>query len=210
MPPCAITGWHCCSGCRTAWAAWRRSSTSRRNRTMDARLRGHDMRGAVILAPMPPVPRPAFARLALAASFACVVLPAWAAKVADVQVHGLDPAMTENVRRSLSLVDAIGKDVSGRRLSYLVREAEAETREALEPFGYYSPVIDVQRTREEGDAPVTVTVTVQPGTPVRVRNSDVGIAGEGAGDRYLNEEIAAFKPKRGDLFEHVVYEDSKA
>ena len=129
---------------------------------------------------MPPVPRPAFARLCLAAILASVVLPAWAAKVADVQVKGLDPAMTENVRRSLSLVDSIGKDVSGRRLAYLVREAEAETREALEPFGYYSPVIDVQRTRGATDAPVTVTITVQPGTPVRVRNSDVGICGTGS------------------------------
>ncbi|BCT92192.1 outer membrane protein assembly factor [Lysobacter helvus] len=159
---------------------------------------------------MPPVPRPVFARLCLAALLASVVLPAWAAKVAQVQVKGLDPAMTENVRGSLSLVDAIGKDVSGRRLAYLVREAEAETREALEPFGYYSPVIDVQRTRGADDAPVTVTITVQPGTPVRVRNSDVGISGDGASDHYLSAEIAAFKPKHGDVFEHVVYEDSKA
>src|ERR671912_2708849 len=108
--------------------------------------------------PMHPVPRPAFARL-LAAMLACVALPAWAAKVADVQVRGLDPVMTDNVRRSLSLVDAIGKDVSGRRLAYLVREAEAETREALEPFGYYTPAITVERTRVP-DAPVTVTIDV--------------------------------------------------
>src|ERR671912_535166 len=105
--------------------------------------------------PMHPVPRPAFARL-LAAMLACVALPAWAAKVADVQVRGLDPVMTDNVRRSLSLVDANGND-----------------------------------------APVSVTVTVQPGMPVRVRNSDVGIDGVGAADVYLDEEIAAFNPRRG-------------
>ena len=71
---------------------------------------------------------------------------AHAARVETVEIRGLDEAMTTNVRVALSLVDAIGKDVSGRRLAYLVREAEAETREALEPFGYYSPTITVERS----------------------------------------------------------------
>ena len=86
---------------------------------------------------------------------------ALAATVARVEIRGLDAPMTQNVRTSLSLVDAIGKDVSGRRLAYLVREAEAETRSALEPFGYYSPMISVQRT-PSGQA-VAVTITVTPG-----------------------------------------------
>ena len=60
---------------------------------------------------------------------------AHAANVGTVDIRGLDEVMTNNVRVSLSLVDAIGKDVSGRRLAYLVREAESETREAHEPFG---------------------------------------------------------------------------
>src|SRR4249919_1664 len=71
-----------------------------------------------------------------------------AATITRVDIRGLDEAMTLNVRVSLSLVDAIGKDVSGRRLAYLLREAEQETREALEPFGYYSPSITVERTRD--------------------------------------------------------------
>ncbi|WP_428995074.1 POTRA domain-containing protein, partial [Lysobacter enzymogenes] len=72
---------------------------------------------------------------------------AQAAKVDKVEIHGLDEAMTQNVRVSLSLVDSIGKEVSGRRLGYLLREAENETREALEPFGYYSPTITVVDSR---------------------------------------------------------------
>src|SRR3970282_2471915 len=105
---------------------------------------------------------------------------AHAARVDTVEIRGLDEAMTTNVRVALSLVDAIGKDVSGRRLAYLVREAEAETREALEPFGYYSPTITVERsgaaaTRGADDAsgsggdragPVSVLVPVLPGDPV--------------------------------------------
>ncbi|MHB8911562.1 MAG: POTRA domain-containing protein, partial [Lysobacter sp.] len=94
---------------------------------------------------------------------------AHAAKVSAVEIRGLDEPMTTNVRVALSLVDAIGKDVSGRRLAYLLREAEAETREALEPFGYYSPTITVERSGAADEAesdragPVSVTVTVVPG-----------------------------------------------
>jgi translocation and assembly module TamA len=155
---------------------------------------------------MRPVPR-----LIAAAALCLCAAGAQAAKVARVDVRGLDEAMTANVRGSLSLVDAIGKDVSGRRMAYLVREAEAETREALEPFGYYSPTITVERTRnDDASAPVIVTVTVQAGEPVRVRGFNVGIDGEGAKDRYLREEIAAFRPRTGEVFDHAVYEAGKA
>ena len=159
---------------------------------------------------MRPVPRLFAAALCLCA------FGAQAAKVARVDIRvldggGLDEAMATNVRSSLSLVDAIGKDVSGRRMAYLVREAEAETREALEPFGYYSPTITVERTRnDEAGVPVIVTVTVQPGEPVRVRGFNVGIDGEGAGDSYLLDEIDAFRPRMGEVFDHAVYEAGKA
>ena len=152
---------------------------------------------------------PALPRLA---AIACALLlaagGARAATVARVDIRGLDAPMTQNVRTSLSLVDAIGKDLSGRRLAYLVREAEAETRSALEPFGYYSPTIDVQRT-PTGQA-VAVTITVTPGAPVRVRKSRVAIVGEGAQDPALQQVIATFAPATGAVFDQGVYETSKA
>jgi translocation and assembly module TamA len=152
---------------------------------------------------MRPVPR------LLAAAFLCLAAAtsAQAATITRVDIRGLDEAMTLNVRVSLSLVDAIGKDVSGRRLAYLVREAEAETREALEPFGYYSPRIDVQRDRGEDTTAVTITVSL--GVPVRVRDSHVAIQGEGGSDRYLKQELDVFAPKPGAVFDHAIYEASK-
>lgn len=140
---------------------------------------------------------------------------AHAARVDTVEIRGLDEAMTENVRLALSLVDAIGKDVSGRRLAYLLREAEAETREALEPFGYYSPTITVERSGAADEAesdragPVSVSVTVVPGAPVTVRRAHVAIEGEGGSDRYLKEDLSTFQPQAGDVFAHDVYEASK-
>lgn len=152
---------------------------------------------------MPPFPRLLFiAVLSLAA-----MGNAQAARITKVEVRGLDEAMTLNVRVSLSLVDAIGKDVRARRVGYLVRVAEEETREALEPFGYYSPQITVERSA--GDDGVSVIISVDPGEPVTVRNADIAILGEGGRDRYLKQDLKAFVPRKGDAFNHALYEASK-
>ncbi|MGH8082892.1 MAG: autotransporter assembly complex protein TamA, partial [Lysobacter sp.] len=156
------------------------------------------------------------------------------------------------------LVDTIGKEVSGRRMGYLLREAENETREALEPFGYYSPTIKIEDSRgtrriatpagtdpnapadpadgaggdadgSRGDAagtaatagtgtqatapssgpPITVTITVDKGQPVKVRRSDIAILGAGSDDRYLKQDLAAFRPGKDQVFDHAAYEASK-
>ena len=130
-----------------------------------------------------------------------------AAEVGEVRIVGLDEPMTDNVRAALTLVEARGKELSGRRLAYLVREADNETREALQPFGYYSPTISVERSRGEGAT--TVTITVDPGQPVTVRRSHVAIQGEGGRDRYLKEDLGEFQPKPGEVFDHRLYEASK-
>jgi len=132
---------------------------------------------------------------------------AHAARVERVDIVGLDEEMTENVRVSLALYESIGRDISGRRMAYLLREAESQTRKALEPFGYYSPTIDVQRDRD--DDTISVRVVVDPGQPVRVRNSDIAIIGEGGQDRYLARDIARFVPSEGAVFSHPDYESSR-
>src|SRR5690606_10958789 len=130
-----------------------------------------------------------------------------AAQVGRVDIVGLDEAMAANVRLALSVEDVVGQELTGRRLAYLVREADDEVREALQPFGYYSPEVTVERTRGEG--PVVVTVTVVPGAPVRVRESNVRITGDAEDDRYLRMDLAAFEPTTGDVFDHRLYEASK-
>ncbi|MDG6348583.1 autotransporter assembly complex protein TamA [Luteimonas sp. 8-5] len=149
---------------------------------------------------MRPVPR------LLATAVLCLSAAAVQAAVVErVEIRGLDEAMTDNVRLSLSLVESIGKDVSGRRMAYLVREAENEAREALRPFGYYSPEVTVERDREAG----VVTITIVPGEPVRVRNSNVAIEGEAARDPYMQDEIFTFLPGPGAIFDSSLYEASK-
>ena len=192
--------------------------------------RNHSWRSAfavnlLLTSPGYPRPMPALPRLLAFAVLSIAAMPAMAVKIERIQVQGLDETMTENVRVNLSLQDAVGKVVSGRRMAYLVRVAEDETREALEPFGYYSPSITIQRSdrsapesdtagvaprveatgaapaaREpDPNRPVSITITVRPGEPVKVRNETVAIEGDASDDRYLKEEIDAFEIESGDV-----------
>ena len=191
--------------------------------------------------------RPRLPAIAAAVLLLATTAAARAVTVDKVDIVGLDEEMTRNVQVSLSLVDAIGKDVPYRRLAYMLREAEAQTREALEPFGFYSPQIVIERRRDgvllgegrdatrrnavataAGDtpddasadaasaqgerrpqAPISVTIRVDAGEPVRVRNADIAIIGDGHDDRYLQQDLDDFLPGRGSIFNHADYEASK-
>ena len=178
---------------------------------------------------MPPTP----ARLLIALALAGAALPASAISVTRIEVSGLpNELMAQNVRVSLSLNDELGKDLSARRLNYLLREAEAETREALEPFGYYSPTIVIQRSDrnqpedddgepaarnagavnagERGKRTLSVSIRIDPGTPVRVRGWQVDVAGDAAGDRQVGAALETFVPRKGEVLDHTLYEASKA
>ena len=155
--------------------------------------------------------------LATAAVLLSVAGPAAAAGTIDkVVIKGLDnELMVENIDAALTLNQSLGRRLGESRLEYLLKEAEAEAREALEPFGYYSPPITIDAPRGAANAEgriddhIVVTVRVELGEPVRVRHSDIRIEGEGADDGYLQEDIAAFAPRPGEVFDHTTYETSK-
>ena len=149
--------------------------------------------------------RPAPRLIAIAALFLASGV-AHAAVVQRVDITGVDEAMAENVYRSLTLVQAIGRDVSERRMAYLVREAEDEARAALQPFGYYSPAITVTPDPVAG----SVTLAIDPGLPVRVDGFSLAIEGEGGSDDELREQLDAFRPRRGEIFDSVLYDTGKA
>ena len=184
---------------------------------------------------------PSCARPTLFLLCCLAAMPALAAKVTRIEVRGLpDAAMEANVRSALSLSDALGKDVRPRRLGYLLRVAEDETRRALEPFGYYDPTITVTRSDHAGNAnddtdagdgqddetgddgadaqgagarrdrSVTITLQITPGTPVRVRGFDLGVDGPGGSDAGVAAALDGFHPRAGEILDHARYEAGKA
>jgi len=131
--------------------------------------------------------------------------------IEKIQITGLDKrrdeALIENIEASLSLFDVLGQEQSQSRLDYLLNQAQRQTRQALEPFGYYNPDISVNVPPQSGR--VRVRVHVNKGQVVRVRRSEVVITGPAARDRYLQQDLRDFKPQEGQAFNHPDYEESK-
>ncbi len=104
--------------------------------------------------------------------------------------------------------DEVGKTQGESRLEFLMLTAERQARRALEPFGYYSPTITVESPRDANNR-IVVTIHVDKGEPVRVRESNVSILGPGGEDRYLTNDLTAFQPRQGEPFNHGTYETSR-
>ena len=157
---------------------------------------------------LPPILRNGFLALALLLAPA---LPALArGSIERVQIVGLEgeEAIEQNVRLALGLDDTLGQVHGESRLEYLLLRAEKEARQALEPFGYYSPQIRVDAPRDEGDR-IVVTIHIDKGEPVKVRDAHVTIVGPGGEDQYLQRDLEAFHPVPGEVFDHGVYEGHK-
>lgn len=131
--------------------------------------------------------------------------------IEKVDIQGLDKGddaeMIENIEVSLTLFDAIGKVQGESRLEYLLSQAERQTRGALEPFGYYNPVIKVDSPRE-GDT-LHVIIHVEKGPATLVRREHIDITGPAQVDQYLQDDLENFRPRKGQRFEHTTYEASK-
>ena len=148
----------------------------------------------------------------LAAALLSFAGPAFAAATVDqVVVQGLsNDLMRLNVELALSINNETGKRLGESRLEFLLGEAKAEAREALEPFGYYSPEISVDAPRNGGDNErIKVTLNIYLGEPVRVRQSNLNIEGEGNDDSYLQADLDAFRPQIGEVLHHPTYEASR-
>jgi translocation and assembly module TamA len=144
-----------------------------------------------------------FAALILAGAAA----PAAADSITSIEIRGLSPEQEANVRRRLSLASQLGRELGEQRLDYLLLESEREARAALEPYGYFSPEI---RITPPAGASGLLLIEITPGEPVRVRRSDIAVAGPGGDDPVLAAAISGFVPKPGDVLDQVVYETSKA
>jgi translocation and assembly module TamA len=130
-----------------------------------------------------------------------------AESIRRIEIRGLPEELEANVRRRLSLSKLLGRELGEQRLDYLLLESEREVREALEPYGYFSPSIEIAPPTDENGV---LQVTVSAGTPVRVRSSSVEVLGAGADDAPLQAAVAGFQPEPGAIFNQVQYEYSKS
>jgi translocation and assembly module TamA len=125
-----------------------------------------------------------------------------------VTITGLDKKLEEAVRASLSLEQYVPRDVSEAQVARLHAGAEGEIRRALEPYGYYDPV--VKSRLDTGTEPYAAVFDIVPGPLVTVTSSHVEVIGPGARIPEVQRALASFAPRVGEPLEHAKYEASKA
>jgi translocation and assembly module TamA len=126
-----------------------------------------------------------------------------------IEIPEVSTAIANNVRAFLSLTRyAERKDLTPETVTRLQRRVISETREALQPLGYYDPKVEY-RTVQQGELWI-VTILVTPGRPVRLSEVAVNVTGSGADERVIREVLEARDLKPGLRLNHGTYERVKA
>lgn len=145
-------------------------------------------------------------RWVLTALLAGAVLPARAG--IEVQLEGLENELRNNVLIFLSVEryrerDDIDQDTMQR----LFNRIDGEVRRALKPLGYYDP--EVQASFAARGPDWRVSIAVDPGQPVRLRELKIGIEGPGADDPVFNGIRTQTALREGMRLHHGAYEQVK-
>ena len=125
-----------------------------------------------------------------------------------VTVEGVDGPLRDNVLAYLELNRFAGKPAPEEsRLRWLHANAERNIRDALEPFGYYEPVIETTLNRTAGGW--EARYRIQPGRALRIAMLDVRVLGEGARDPIFQKLLASLPLAKGQVLEQPKYEQIK-
>jgi translocation and assembly module TamA len=127
-------------------------------------------------------------------------------KTENVEITGLDPAQTANVRAHLDL-DEEACDAPDWRVEQEYQASPEKIRTALEALGYYEPKIDqsLDRTSQCWHAKFSIRI----GPPTLVRKLDVQLVGEAAKDSTFVNAREQSPVKLGAVLNHGDYEALK-
>ncbi|MDD5287465.1 MAG: POTRA domain-containing protein, partial [Desulfuromonadaceae bacterium] len=158
--------------------------------------------------------RPQF--LTIYAALACLFLsfssamPLHAADPVGIVITGIEGDALKNVKEALVLPVGLVREGKVDRLwlDRFAKQADAKTRSALEPFGFYNSLVSV--SVEPVGENYRLLVKVAPGEPVRLAGVEVTLAGPGNGEKRLRRQIATFPLKEGDVLLHQRYEEAKS
>lgn len=126
----------------------------------------------------------------------------------NVSLTGVEGEIKENVLAYLSI--ARQKDHPDFNLSLLKKlheQAPDEIRKSLEPFGYYSPVIQSDLTGK--DDSWQAAYIIDTGNPVIIKNIDLSITDDGSDQGRFKKPADEFPLKEGDVLNHEAYEQAK-
>ncbi len=150
-------------------------------------------------------------RLALALLLACLWAPtALAQPTVTVEINGIEDKLETNVRLFLSIEQQKNHPLlSPEQLRRLHKKASGEIASALEPYGYYRPVVDGRLVQESEDEWRAV-YEIDPGARIPVATFELTLSQE----MHEDPEFVALLEKRqvreGMPFSHVEYDEFKS
>ncbi len=97
--------------------------------------------------------------------------------------------------------------LSGADIKRLHRIAPKEIRQALQPFGYYAPIIatKLEKTPDGWQA----VYQIDPGPPTILEHVEIRVEGEGAKEPSVIQVLASTKVVAGQKLKHHAYEQTK-
>lgn len=136
---------------------------------------------------------------------------ALAGETLEVNIQGLEGELLDNVRASLDIVSQATDDtLTGDNINALHQRAEPQIRRALQPFGYYRPLIQSQLI-----APVDAqdhwraSYEVTPGALIPIESIGLQFLGPGAKAEDLQAMEQMLRITMGDTLDHRRYEQAK-
>ncbi|HOE15910.1 MAG TPA: autotransporter assembly complex family protein [Syntrophorhabdaceae bacterium] len=129
----------------------------------------------------------------------------------QVVIDGIEGDEFANVRTALAIPPGlVSRDgvVDTRWLKNFERQAPRKAREALQPFGFYDPLVTVSSEKSQ-DGLHKIRISIDPREPVRVTGLSVRVEGPGSDERRIAEIIRAFPLNVGDVLRQDKYENAK-
>ncbi|WP_020680630.1 autotransporter assembly complex protein TamA [Marinobacterium rhizophilum] len=130
-----------------------------------------------------------------------------------VEVEGLNGELpgelADNIRAYLAVERIKGEAAPmASRLQYLHRQAADQIRTALQPFGYYRPVIKTELLEQQDRW--LARYQVDPGEQVRLENINVAVTGDAETDPQFMQALADSTLRKGQPLRHADYETLKS
>lgn len=151
--------------------------------------------------------------------------PAVAQQTLELKISGVEGELLDNVRVHLGLSQYVRATPglplplplpgmaappelpAADEIRRLHRRADNDIRAALQPYGYYEPVI--ASTLEQQGERWIASYTIDPGPPVLVHSVDIVISGAGAADPGLARVRDATRLRTGERLQHPYYDATR-
>lgn len=127
----------------------------------------------------------------------------------NFKLIGLNNGSLSNAMARLKLErDSYGNELTTANIQSIYQQAPNEIRKAIEPYGYFHPII--HSTLRHDNNNWLATFTINPGKILRINKIDVSIDGEGKNNKKILAVIKRLPIKVGDAFQVENYEQAKS